>query len=106
MPHELNSNGRDYNLLEAALAAGLYPKILSLEPSGGLRTITNQQTVAIHPSSINFRVPKSEFGASFLTYFTLMQSKKLYAWEVGPVQDLWLALLCGDLADFKVRVLW
>jgi len=32
-----------------------------------------------------------------------MQSKKLYAWETGPVDDRSLALLCGDQADFKVR---
>lgn len=31
-----------------------------------------------------------------------MQSKKLYAWEVGPVDDKALVLLCGDIADFRV----
>jgi len=31
-----------------------------------------------------------------------MQSKKLYAWETGPVEDRALALLCGDQADFRV----
>lgn len=55
-----------------------------------------------HPSSVNFRLPKSEFGSTQLVYFTLMQSKKLYAWEVGPVDDRGLVALCGDLADFKV----
>ena len=33
-----------------------------------------------------------------------MQSKKLYAWEVGPVDDRGLVALCGDLADFKVSL--
>jgi ATP-dependent RNA helicase DHX29 len=32
-----------------------------------------------------------------------MQSKKLYAWETGPVDDRALALFCGDNPDFKVR---
>lgn len=32
-----------------------------------------------------------------------MQSKKLYAWETGPVNDRAIALLCGDSPDFKVR---
>jgi hypothetical protein len=31
-----------------------------------------------------------------------MQSKKLYAWETGPVDDRALALFCGDNPDFKV----
>lgn len=31
-----------------------------------------------------------------------MQSKKLYAWEVGPVDDRALVLLCGDQSDFRV----
>lgn len=31
-----------------------------------------------------------------------MHSKRLYAWETGPVDDTALALLCGDIADFKV----
>ncbi len=30
-------------------------------------------------------------------------SKKLYAWETGPVDDVAIALLCGD-ADFKVNL--
>ena len=30
------------------------------------------------------------------------QSKKLYAWETGPVDDLALLLLCGE-AEFKVN---
>lgn len=31
-----------------------------------------------------------------------MQSKKLYAWETGPVDDRALALLCGDQVDVKL----
>ena len=31
-----------------------------------------------------------------------MQSKKLYAWETGPVNEKALALLCGDQADVRV----
>lgn len=85
-----------------------------MDAAGGLRTVTNQQPVSIvgvrsgivtdaqHPSSVNFKVPKSELGSSFLVYFTLMQSKKLYAWESGPVEDRALALLCGDSPEVKV----
>jgi hypothetical protein len=37
-------------------------------------------------------------------YFTIMQSKKLYAWEAGPVDDRALALFCGDNPDFKASL--
>lgn len=47
-------------------------------------------------------MPKSEFGSNNLVYYTLMQSKKLYAWETGPIDDRALALLCGDFVDTKV----
>jgi ATP-dependent RNA helicase DHX29 len=56
-----------------------------------------------HPSSINFRTSKADYGSNYLVYFTIMQSKKLYAWETGPVDDRALALFCGDNPDFKVR---
>lgn len=87
--------------INAALAAGLYPKLLSLESSGELKTISNQQPISIHPSSVNFRTPKGEYGTNYLVYFTIMQSKKLYAWEVGGVEDRALALLVGDVTDFR-----
>ena len=41
-------------------------------------------------------------GFNHLVYFTIMQSRKLYAWETGAVDDRALILMCGD-ADFKVR---
>lgn len=31
------------------------------------------------------------------------QSKKLYAWETGPVDDLAMVLLCGE-PEFKVCI--
>ncbi|PCH33517.1 pre-mRNA-splicing factor ATP-dependent RNA helicase prp22 [Wolfiporia cocos MD-104 SS10] len=107
VPQELNANGGNFFLLNAALGAGLYPKILYIDPStGSMKTITNNQAASFHPSSINFGRNALSFGASHLCYFTLMrlmrrQSKKLYAWETGPVDDVGLVLLCGE-ADFKL----
>ncbi|BEJ01119.1 hypothetical protein CcaverHIS631_0509760 [Cutaneotrichosporon cavernicola] len=102
VPPQLNENAANERILSAALASGLYPKILTLDAAGGLRTISNQQPVSIHPSSINFGLPKREFGSNNLVYYTLMQSKKLYAWETGPIDDRALALLCGDFVDTKL----
>ncbi|WVQ80786.1 hypothetical protein IAT38_002891 [Cryptococcus sp. DSM 104549] len=108
VPPELNVNGDKVKVLEAALASGLYPKLLALDNAGGgggaggMKTLINQQPVAIHPSSVNFKLPRSEFGTNYLAYFTIMHSKRLYAWETGPVDDTALVLLCGDIADFRI----
>ncbi|KAJ7170010.1 P-loop containing nucleoside triphosphate hydrolase protein [Mycena filopes] len=102
VPAELDSNPSNVLLLNAALTAGLYPKILSVDHSNGqMRTISNNQQASFHPSSINFGRKTTDFGVNHLAYFTLMHSKKLYAWETGPVDDMALTLLCGD-ADFKL----
>ncbi|OBZ78804.1 putative helicase C15C4.05 [Grifola frondosa] len=102
VPPELNFNSVNVALVNASLAAGLYPKILAIDPSnGGMRTITNNQAVSFHPSSVNFHMRPRDFGVNHLCYFTIMHSKKLYAWETGPVDDLALLLLCGD-TEFKL----
>ncbi|KAJ6519955.1 P-loop containing nucleoside triphosphate hydrolase protein [Mycena sanguinolenta] len=101
VPPELDSNSSNVFLLNAALTAGLYPKILTIDQQWSMRTISNNQQASFHPSSINFGRKPIDFGVNHLAYFTLMQSKKLYAWETGPVDDVALVLLCGD-ADFKL----
>ncbi|KAJ7181792.1 P-loop containing nucleoside triphosphate hydrolase protein [Mycena crocata] len=102
VPPDLDLNPSNVVLLNAALTAGLYPKILSIDSSNGqMRTISNNQHASFHPSSVNFGRKPTDFGVNHLAYFTLMHSKKLYAWETGPVDDLAMLLLCGD-ADFKL----
>ena len=74
-PVEFDRNSDNYAIVGAALAAGLYPKILAAEGKPGaerLVTITNNQAVSFHPSSVNFGRKPSEFGVSYLCYFTIM----------------------------------
>jgi ATP-dependent RNA helicase DHX29 len=102
-PASLDSNGHSIAVLHAALAVGLYPKLLAIDPrSYQIRTIGNNQPAAIHPSSINFRLRFGDLpkGVSNLVYFTIMQSRRLYARETAPVLDAALLLLCGDV-DYK-----
>lgn len=47
VPPQFNDNAEDLHILGAALASGLYPKILSIDANGGLKTITNQQPTSI-----------------------------------------------------------
>ncbi|GLB36275.1 putative P-loop containing nucleoside triphosphate hydrolase protein [Lyophyllum shimeji] len=102
VPPELDVNSGNVSLINAALTAGLFPKILAIDPSNGqMRTISNNQQALFHPSSVNFGKKISEFGVYHLAYFTLMHSKRLYAWETGPVDDMAMLLLCGE-CDFKL----
>ncbi|THH31997.1 hypothetical protein EUX98_g2175 [Antrodiella citrinella] len=105
VPPELTINSSNTWIIGSALAAGLYPKILSVgvlkDGKNDIRTILNNQPVFFHPSSINFGRRAKEFGVNHLCYFTLMHSKRLYAWETSPVEDMALLLLCGE-ADFKL----
>ncbi|KAI0702499.1 P-loop containing nucleoside triphosphate hydrolase protein [Cytidiella melzeri] len=105
VPPEYDQDSSTFPLINAALAAGLYPKLLSVvagkDGEDKLVTITNNLAVALHPSSVNFGRKPRDFGVNYLSYFTIMQSKRTYAWETGPVDDLSLVLLCGD-AEFKL----
>ncbi|UZJ54717.1 hypothetical protein CBS101457_004037 [Exobasidium rhododendri] len=102
-PPSLNVNSGSLAMINTALASALYPKLLVIDTkNGGLRTLTNGAPAAIHPSSVNFKMklyhlPK---GINHLIYFTIMQSKRLYAWETGAIDDKGILLMCGD-ADFK-----
>jgi ATP-dependent RNA helicase DHX29 len=66
------------SLINAAIIAGLYPRILTIDASKNgaqqMRTLANNQIVYFHPSSVNFgRKPLDvSGGGNCLVYFTLM----------------------------------
>jgi ATP-dependent RNA helicase DHX29 len=80
VPPELDINSlADKNaIINAALVAGLYPRILVIDSSNHnaqqMRTLGNNQPAFFHPSSINFGRKPSDVSnsGSCLTYFTLM----------------------------------
>jgi len=83
LPPELDLYSENVALINAALAAGLYPKILSVDPAQGLlQTVTNNRAVAFHPSSVNFRRKPLDFGVHYLAFFTIMSA--LARGQVAP----------------------
>lgn len=104
VPSYLDVNSSSLAMINTALVSALYPKLLIIDTkNGGLRTLTNGAPASIHPSSVNFKMklyhlPK---GINHLVYFTIMQSKRLYAWETGTIDDKAILMMCGE-ADFKV----
>ena len=73
VPPDLDVNAGNPSVVHAALAAGLYPKILSVDPiRNEMKTIGNNQPASFHPSSVNFKRRLGDFGVNHLCYFTLM----------------------------------
>ena len=73
IPPDLDINGNNSSIVTAALVAGLFPKILSVDESTSqMRTISNNQQVSFHPSSVNFRMRPKELTVNYLAYYTLM----------------------------------
>lgn len=105
IPAHLDVNSSSLAMIHATLAAGLYPKLLHIDSKTyQLKTIGNNQPTSIHPSSVNFKVKMSELvrgSSSYMLYYTMMQSKKLYAWETGLMDDKAVYMLCGD-GEFRL----
>ncbi|CBQ67989.1 probable DNA/RNA helicase (DEAD/H box family II) [Sporisorium reilianum SRZ2] len=105
IPSHLDANSSSLAMIHATLAAGLYPKLLHIDSKTyQLKTIGNHQPTSIHPSSVNFRAKMSELvrgQSSYMLYHTMMQSKKLYAWETGLMDDKAVYMLCGD-GEFRL----
>jgi ATP-dependent RNA helicase DHX29 len=73
VPDYLNSNAANVHLVNAALVAGLYPKVLSVDAgSGQMRTISNNQLASFHPTSVNHGRKPRDLGVHHLSFFTLM----------------------------------
>ena len=98
IPTRYNSN--DYDLmLNTVIACSFYPHLLKREGKGW-RNIANNQSVSLHPTSVN----KGIVGAfKWLSFYHVMQSssKAYHAYETSPVEDFAVALICGE-ADFKM----
>ncbi|KAF3930919.1 hypothetical protein ABW19_dt0207407 [Dactylella cylindrospora] len=97
VPHRYDSNSKDDDVVCSTIAAGFYPKILAKEHKGW-RNIVNNQNLNVALTSVN-RKSKT----AWLSYYNIFQgSTKHYdAFETSKVNDIALALLCGD-AEFKL----
>lgn len=81
------------------IAWSFYPKLLAREGKGW-RNVANNQAITLSPASVNKKADQSTKWLSF--YSILMSSNQRYnANETSAVEELAIALLCGD-AEFKV----
>ncbi|EHK25034.1 uncharacterized protein TRIVIDRAFT_178589 [Trichoderma virens Gv29-8] len=96
VPQRVNLNSDNDVVSTSVIAWSFYPKLLVRDAPGskGLRNIGNNQSISLHPSSVN----RGLFEIKWLSYYTIMQTKSIYrAHETSAAEPFAIALLCGDV---------
>lgn len=81
------SNPHDADAICKAMASGYFYNSAKLAGSGEYKTIKNQHTVYIHPSSV---LSRDDNPPPWLLYFELVFTTKEYMRMVSPIQGQWL----------------
>ncbi|KAJ5668882.1 hypothetical protein N7462_009952 [Penicillium macrosclerotiorum] len=99
IPEEHDLNSTNDVVVNSVVAWSFYPKLLTREGKGW-RNVANNQSVTLHPTSIN---KQADWAIKWLSYYHIMQARNrnLNAHETSSVDDFAIALLCGE-AEFKL----
>ncbi|KAG0380585.1 ATP-dependent RNA helicase dhx29 [Mortierella sp. AD032] len=96
---------RSIPVLNAAITAGMYPKVmLRNDALKAYVTGPKQETVYIHPSSVNFAKGGASAVATgpdvspWFVFNSLVKSSRMYVWESCRVGQFPLVLFGGELA--------
>ena len=84
---ELTSNPHDTEPIRKAICAGYFYNTAKLSGSGDYRTVKQQHTVAIHPSSV---LAKDDTPPAWLCYHELAFTTKEYMRQCFPIEPQWL----------------
>ncbi|RFU79537.1 dead-like helicase [Trichoderma arundinaceum] len=79
VPQRVNLNSDNDVVSTSVIAWSFYPKLLVRDAPGskGLRNIGNNQSISLHPTSVN----RGLFDMKWLSYYTIMQTK---SWVASP----------------------
>lgn len=99
IPEEYDINSANDTAVNSVVAWSFYPKLLAREGKGW-RNVSNNQSVTLHPTSVN---KQADASVKWVSFYHLMQARNrnYNAHETSAVDDFAIALLCGD-AEFKV----
>ncbi|KAI9661250.1 MAG: hypothetical protein M1821_009577 [Bathelium mastoideum] len=86
-------------IVNSVVAWSFYPKLLTRDGKGW-RNVANNQSVSLHPTSVN---KMADSRIKYLSFYHIMQSSARFtnAHETSPCPDISLVLLAGE-ADFKL----
>jgi ATP-dependent RNA helicase DHX29 len=102
VPAKYNVYGDDISVMNAAIAAALYPKFaFNAKHTKKLVHSPKQDVVFIHPSSILFRT-REKVTANFMAFNNITKSDKIYLWDVTALDDVAVMLFGGHM-DILVR---
>ncbi|KAF3912153.1 hypothetical protein ABW21_db0206155 [Orbilia brochopaga] len=98
VPERYDFNSKNELVVTSTIASGFYPKIIAREKKGW-RNIVNNQSLNVSFTSVN----RPSGNIQWLSYYNILQASNKYydAYETSRVNDIALALLCGD-AEFKL----
>jgi len=97
VPKQYDVYGGDITVINAAIAAALYPKFAFIaKHTQKLVHGPTQEIVHIHPSSILYRA-REHTSANFMVFNTITKSDKVYLWDVTTVDDIAIMLFGGDM---------
>jgi ATP-dependent RNA helicase DHX29 len=99
IPEDYDTNSSNDVVVNSVIAWSFYPKLLTREGKGW-RNVANNQSVTLHPTSVN---KHADASIKWLSYYHIMQARNrnYNAFETNAVDDFAIALLCGE-AEFKV----
>ncbi|RAK95135.1 putative ATP dependent RNA helicase, partial [Aspergillus ibericus CBS 121593] len=99
IPEEYDYNSANEIVVNSVVAWSFYPKLLTRDGKGW-RNVANNQSVTLHPTSVN---KQADSSMKWLSYYHIMQgrNKNYNAFETTAVDDFAIALLCGE-AEFKM----
>ncbi|KAL8830580.1 MAG: hypothetical protein Q9170_005671 [Blastenia crenularia] len=98
IPARYNSHSTDL-MVNSILCWSFYPKLLKRDGKGW-RNVANNQSISLHPTSVNKGI---EHPPQWLSFYHIMQSTNKYynAHETSAVEPFAFILACGD-AEFKM----
>ncbi|CAG8974708.1 hypothetical protein HYALB_00010100 [Hymenoscyphus albidus] len=93
IPQRANVNSDNDIITTSVIGWSFYPKLL-IRDGKGFRNVANNQTISLHPSSVN----KGRHELKWLSYYHIMQAKQFYnAHETTSIEEFSIALLCGEV---------
>ncbi|CAG8564280.1 1246_t:CDS:2 [Diversispora eburnea] len=88
-----NVNSTSTPIINAAIVAGLYPKVIHRDLQMQQFINRDQKTVYIHPSSVNYPLQNAKKpNKDWFVYNTMIQTKKLYVRDTSLVEVVDLVL--------------
>jgi ATP-dependent RNA helicase DHX8/PRP22 len=81
----VESCGRNYNLIRRALCSGFFRNAAKKDPTGGYRTLVENQSVYIYPGSAVFQK-----NPDYLIYHELVLTTKEYMRNATAIEPKWL----------------